>query len=143
MKTLINSLQLRFLPGSADVALLVLRVWAGLFVLLLHGWSKATNYGNLSSHFADPFGLGQGASLALVIFAEVVCAALVVLGLFTRFAALVCVISMSVAFYFAHGARLVGQGNGELPFAYAVVFLGLFLAGAGRFSLDAKIARAV
>jgi putative oxidoreductase len=132
-------LHLNFLPRSSDAALLLLRVWYGASLLLLHGWGKITGFSAMKSGFADPFGIGSTASLALAVFGEVVCSALLVLGLFTRVAALGAGITMAVAFSFAHGLRLTGQNNGELAFIYLGVFIALLLAGAGKFSVDAKL----
>ena len=61
----------------------------GGLLLLLHGWMKISMYGAMSQKFVDPFGIGSPASLALSIFAEAVCSSLIVVGLFTRFAAFV------------------------------------------------------
>jgi putative oxidoreductase len=133
---MVKLLRLSFLPTSVDLALLVLRVWFGLTLVSLHGWSKFTGFAERSQRFADPFGIGPTASLALVVFAEVLCSVLLVLGLFTRFAALACAITMGTAFFYAHGGRLTGQGNGELPFIFLGGFVALLLAGGGRFSLD-------
>lgn len=132
-------LHLNFIPRSADFALLLLRLWAGASMLLLHGWGKLTNFGAYSEKFADPFGLGKSPSLALATFAEFLCALLVIAGLFTRFATLLLAITMATAFYFAHGGALSGQRSGELPFLYLGVWLALFFAGAGKYSVDAKI----
>jgi putative oxidoreductase len=135
---MLKLLRLGFLPTSVDLALLVLRVWFGLSLVTLHGWSKLTGFADRSQRFADPFGIGSTASLALAVLAEVVCAVLLALGLFTRFAALACAITMSTAFFFAHGGRLTGQGNGELAFMFLGGFVVLLLAGGGRFSIDGK-----
>jgi putative oxidoreductase len=108
-------------------------------LLTLHGWSKLTGFADRSQRFADPFGIGSPASLALVVFAEVLCSMLLVLGLFTRFAALTCGIAVGTAYAYAHGARLSGPGNGELPFLFLGAFVALLLAGGGRFSLDARM----
>ena len=135
---MLKLLQLRFLPTSVNLALLVLRVWFALPLLTLHGWSKLTHFAERSQRFADPFGIGSPASLALVVFAEVFCSVLLALGLFTRLAALACAIAMATAFFHAHGARLTGQGNGELPFMFLGAFVALLLAGGGRYSIDAR-----
>jgi putative oxidoreductase len=132
-------LHLNFLPRSADAALLLLRVWHGGALLLLHGWGKLTNFSATTQAFIDPFGIGKNASVALAIVGEVLCAALLVLGLFTRVAALGAAITMAVAFLVAHGAKLSGPGSGELAFLNLGVFLALFIAGGGRFSLDARM----
>jgi putative oxidoreductase len=131
-------LTLRFVPTWPDLALLLLRVWFGGLLLLLHGWMKITMYGAMSPRFPDPFGIGSPASLALSMFAEVVCSSLIVLGLFTRFAALVCVINLTTAFVIAHGMALKGPHSGELPVVYLGAFIVVLLAGPGRFSLDGR-----
>lgn len=132
--------QFDFLPRSPDLALLVLRGWLGLSLLWLHGRSKLTGFSGMADKFPDPLGVGSAASLAMALFAEVLCAALLVLGLFTRAAALVLVILMSVAFLVVHKASLeMGPGSGELAFLYLAGFVTLLIAGPGSFSIDAKI----
>jgi putative oxidoreductase len=132
-------LHLPFLPRHTDLALLVLRVWLGASMLLLHGWGKLANLINGVTKFSDPLGIGQTPSLILVIFAEVVCAGLLIAGAWTRFCALVLSATMAVAFFIAHGAKLSGPGNGELAFIYLAGFLTLLMAGGGRFGLDRKL----
>jgi putative oxidoreductase len=138
MSSIGRVLALRFLPVSPDLALLVLRVWFGGMLLINHGWAKISGYSQMSERFADPFGIGAPASLALSAFAEAICAALIAAGLFTRFAAVVCVINMTTAFIVGHGAALSGPRSGELAFMYLGAFVTILLAGAGRFSLDGK-----
>ena len=131
-------LQLDFLPRSVHAGLLVLRLWLGSSLLLLHGWSKLTGFTEMAGKFPDPIGVGPTASLALSIFAEVCCSVLIAVGLFTRAAALVQVILMSVAFFLVHQATLApGPHSGELAFIYLSGFVTLLLAGPGRFSFDA------
>jgi len=132
-------LNLNFLPQSTDLALLVLRVWLGLSMLLPHGWGKLVNLINGTSKFPDLLGLGQTPTLILVIFAEVGCAALLVAGIYTRFCALVLAITMGVAYFVAHGAKLSGPGNGELAFIFLAGFVALVVAGGGRFGFDRKL----
>jgi putative oxidoreductase len=132
-------LHLNFIPRSADAGLLVLRIWFGGLMLFLHGWDKVVNFSNYRPKFLDLFGIGQGPSLGLAVFGELVCSALLVLGLFTRFAALGAGITMFVAFWMAHGHRLKGDGSGEMAFLYLGAFLTLFVAGGGKFSVDAHI----
>jgi putative oxidoreductase len=132
-------LHLNFVPRSTDAALLVLRIWYGTSLLWLHGWGKLTGFSGLAQRFLDPFGIGQTPSLVLAIMGEVVCSVLLVIGAFTRIAALGAAATMATAFWFAHGGRLSGANNGEMAFVYLGVFVTLFLAGAGKYSVDAKI----
>lgn len=132
-------LQLNFIPTSADAALLLTRVWFGVSMLVLHGWGKLTGFGKLAENFPDLFGIGKTPTAALAVFGEVVCAALLVAGLFTRAAAAGLVITMGVAFFMAHGGKLTGQGNGEMAFLYLGAYAALFFTGGGRFAVDARL----
>jgi putative oxidoreductase len=138
MKALVKFFQLGFLPASAPLALLVLRLWLGLSMLLLHGWGKLTGYAQMAPQFPDPLGIGSHASLALAVLAEALCSTLLVLGLFTRLAALGLVINLGVAFWFVHGHALAGAHSGELAFIYLAGYVVLLLAGGGCCSLDGR-----
>lgn len=132
-------LQLNFIPQSTDFALLVLRLWLGLTLLLNHGWDKLTHFSAYAEKFGNPIGIGATPSLVLVVFAEVVCSALLVLGLWTRFAALVLAINMGVAFFIAHNHALSGAGSGELAFIYLAGYVTILFAGGGSFALDRNL----
>ena len=60
---------------------------------------------------------------------------LIVLGLWTRWAALVLAFTMGVAFFVVNGAAFA---KGELAWLYLGGYLVLFVAGAGKLSLDKK-----
>jgi putative oxidoreductase len=129
---------LEFLPRSADLGLLVLRVWLGLTMLVNHGWQKVVTFRELSAKFPDPMSFGKETSLALVIFAEVVCSLLLIGGFITRVALLPLMTTMAVAFASVHQLQLTGPKSGELAFIYLATFVCLFIAGPGRFSFDQK-----
>ena len=105
-------------------------------MMVLHGVDKLMNFTTASPDFPDPLGIGRTASLTLVVFAEVFASLLLVVGLFTRFAALVLIIDMTVAFVLIHKGALSGEHSGELAFLYLLVYFVLFLAGPGRVSAD-------
>lgn len=68
---------------------------------------------------------------------------LIVLGLFTRYAAFVLSGMMAVAYFMAHapqGFHPINNG-GELAIMYCFVFLYLAAAGGGPWSLDARMRR--
>lgn len=136
MKKIASILRLEFLPASPDLALLALRLWLGASMLLLHGWSKLIGWEKMSPGFSDPLKVGNETSLALAIFAEVACSILLILGWFTRSAALILAITMSVAFFLQH--KMSFKGSGELAFIYLAGFVAILLAGAGRFALDGQ-----
>jgi len=141
MNKLLTFAQLNFLPRSTDAGLLVLRLWLGLTLVLLHGRGKLTGFSTMAAQFPDPLGVGSQNSLMMAVFAEVACAVLLALGLFTRFAALVLAITMAVAFFAVHKMALSGPQSGELAFVYLAGFVALFVAGPGRFSVDAQLSR--
>src|SRR5262245_53370582 len=133
-----------FAPGinspMANLGLLVLRVWLGIALLLNHGWTKLAHFGEMSQQFPDLLHVGSSAvNLALAVFAEFVCSALLVVGLFTRFAALVLTINMAAAFFLAHKMALKGEHSGELAFIYLAGYVALLIAGPGRYSIDASL----
>lgn len=129
---------IRLSPGAHDAGLLILRLFMGFCMIYGHGWGKLTRlFGPDEITFADPFGLGPAFSLALAAFAEVLCALLVMLGLFTRLAVIPLIITMVTAFFVAHLDDPFGQQEKVILFAGA--FLALFFTGAGRYSLDAQL----
>ena len=115
-----------------SAVLLVLRIaFAGM--LITHGWQKLTHFEATTQQFAS---MGGASVAALVVFAEFFCALGVVVGLLYRLALIPVIITMFVAFFIAHGARLTGEGNGELSFLYLVVFVALMATGSGKYALD-------
>ncbi|MDR3460396.1 MAG: DoxX family protein [Verrucomicrobiae bacterium] len=132
-----------FLPSDdsdlTSMAIFVARLWFGLAMLFNHGFTKLANFSDLAGTFPDPLGMGHELTLGLVIFAEVLGALLLTVGLFTRLAAVVLVIDMFVAFLMVHKTELTGQNNGELAFLYLAGYVILLIAGGGLFSLDTVI----
>lgn len=126
-----------FAPGNdstmTSFGLLALRLWFGLTLCLHHGIDKINNWNQMAPMWLDPFHIGHQASFALTVFAEAICSFLLALGLVTRFAALVLVINMTVAFNMVHKDSLKA---GELAYLYLGVFVVLLVTGAGKFSLD-------
>jgi putative oxidoreductase len=137
-----------------SIGLLTLRLGIGGY-LLTHGVGKLHMLlaGDFAK-FSDPIGLGPGLSLVLITVAEFLCALLVMLGLFTRFAAVPVVIAMAVAAFVVHGGDPWSMGKAAKAFfsgesktwsskepalLYLIPFLTLIFTGAGAFSMDALI----
>jgi putative oxidoreductase len=123
----------------SNLCLLVVRVSVSAF-MLTHGLPKL---GRLTSgdeiKFADPFGLGPVVSLVLVVFAEVVCSVLIMLGLGTRLAAIPLVVAMSIAAFHAHANDPFGTK--EKPLLFVLVYIMLLIFGSGKFSIDRLISK--
>lgn len=123
--------------------MLALRIWFGGALFFLHGMAKLQNFSEMATKFPNVFApylnVSPTVNLSLAAGAEVVAAACVVLGLFSRLSALACGFTMLMGFFVANKAVL--SGPGELAFMYMGAFLAIFFAGPGRFSVDAVIAR--
>jgi len=120
----------------ADTASLLLRLWLGISILSLHGWGKFQKLLSDPTGFPDPLGLGVAISLGLAVWAEFTCSILIVVGFATRPALTQLMATMLVAFFFVHKAALSGPMSGEMAFIYLGGFIGLFVLGPGRLSID-------
>ena len=92
----------------------------------------------MSEHFADPLHIGIRTTLMLAIFAESVCALLIVLGLGTRWAALIIAIDVGSAFALVHKFHLTGQGSGEIRLSVPDRDGGLVPLRRRRYSVDGR-----
>ena len=108
-------------------------------MMIQHGLGKLKTFSVKANTWPDPIGIGHSASLSLTIFAEFFCAAFIILGLFTRLAAIPLVIAMGVALFFVHKGQFFGEG--ENAGLYLVCFLTILLAGPGKASLDRFIGK--
>ena len=75
-------------------------------------------------------------SLALTVFAEVLCSGLLMVGLFTRLATMPLLITMLVAVFIVHGADPLGKKEPAL--LYGLVYATLFFTGPGKYSVDGR-----
>lgn len=117
-----------------DLGLLAVRLLAG-GMMLTHGIPKIDRLlGEGPVKFADPFGLGPEISLVLVLFAEVACSILVMIGFKTRLATLPLLVTMLVAAFLIHGADPFGEK--ELSLTFFTLFLSILISGSGRYSVD-------
>jgi putative oxidoreductase len=117
-----------------DFGLLAIRLLSG-GMMLTHGLPKFDRlFGEGPVKFADPFGLGPEISLGLVLFAEVGCSILVMLGFKTRWATLPLIFTMLMASFYAHGSDPFSEK--ELSLLFFTLFLSILFSGGGRFSLD-------
>ena len=138
---------LLFHPGThtaiSSLGLLVSRVSLGLFMLIGHGWHKVTAFSDIAAKFEAGLGIPTWLT-ACAVFAEVVGSALLVIGLATRPAAFTLAATMCVATLTAQANNPWFTGPGvsgakEPALLYMIGFVVLALAGAGLFSVDAKI----
>src|SRR5437867_12289814 len=120
------------LPSA--LGLLVLRLGTCGLLIVQHGWPKLAHFAERSHSFSDPLHLGPLFSLALTVFAEVLCAAFVLVGLATRFMVVPILIQFCVIIFVVHGADPFAEK--ELAVMYLIPLLAIALLGPGRFSID-------
>lgn len=129
----------RVTPVLPSLGLLVLRLGMGGMMLVGHGLPKLARFDEVAAGFPDPIGLGREFGLLLVVLAEVPGAAMVMLGLGTRLAALPLAATVAVGAFVHHAGDPFSQR--EIALVHLVAYLTLLLTGPGRYSLDATIAR--
>ena len=117
-----------------DIGMFLLRVTAGLLMMLAHGWGKLSNYSTYLETFGDPLGFGSAVSLTLAVFAEFFCSIAVVFGLLTRLSVIPLMITMMTAAFIVHADDPFGKQ--EFPILFLLVFLTIFIMGPGKYSLD-------
>lgn len=121
--------------------LLAVRLIWGL-LLVQTGWGKLTNIEAVIELFTELGILWPEFNAYLVAGTELVCGALLVLGLYSRFAAVPVVIIMLVAYATAHYEAVANimtdpqQIMKESPFTYLLAALIIWTTGPGVFSLD-------
>jgi len=120
-----------------EYSFLIIRVLAGLSMLLAHGLGKWSNFSNIAPNFPDPFGfLGSTVSLALVVGSELFGSLLLIVGLLTRWASFSLLFTMLTAAFVVHFNDPFADSK-ELASVYALIFLYFTVAGGGKYSLDA------
>jgi len=124
--------------NAISFALLILRITAG-GLIIPHGYSKLMSFASRSSGFSDPYHIGSSTSMALIIFAEFFCGALVVLGLLTRLACIPLIIGMGTVVFMINHGNLAGKN--ETPVLFLGCFIVLLITGPGKASIDRLIGK--
>jgi len=129
----------KFFPAKTDSGLLVLRLIAGLSLFLKHGTEKLFGFSQMTAHLPGPPKIGMILLLLFATLSDGICSLLVILGLATRWAALIIFINILGAWAVFHHFLFFGRqaDHGELIVLYLAASLALFLAGPGKHSVDA------
>ena len=130
--------------ATADWGKLVLRVSLGALILL-HGIAKVTSGPALVTGLMAKSGLPPALGY-LVYVGEVAAPLLLIIGLWTRPAALVVAITMVVAILLVHAGDIlkIGKSGGwaiELQGMFLFAAVAVALLGAGRLSLGGRYGR--
>jgi len=124
--------------GWSSRALAALRIVAGL-LFLAHGVIKV---------FGFPAGAEPGQQELLSLFGvggviELITGLLLILGLFTRPAAFIASGQMAVAYWMFHfpSSPYPAVNGGDAAILYCLIFLYIFTAGPGAWSIDNRTAK--
>lgn len=135
-----NFLFPQYLRGRAvSFIILFVRLFFGI-LFFMHGLDKMTNFNALSETYPNVLGFGSYMTLMVAIFCEFACSLFLITGLLTRIILLPMILSMAVAFFDIHDGMMP---EGELSLIYLIIFLGLFLTGPGKYSVDYLIDKRV
>ncbi len=127
---------MRFLDRLEPLALLVLRVILGI-IMIAHGYSKVFGgfhqHANFVAHLGMPWWMAFFSTAA-----EFGGGLLLIVGLFTRFAALAICTEMAIVIWKVHWRNgLLAEHGYQFPLALAAMAFAIIFVGAGSFSLDA------
>lgn len=123
---------------NIDLSLLLLRIAAGGF-MLTHGYGKMEKLFSGTFEFSDPIGLGVELSLGLTVFAEILCALFILLGILPRLASVPLIITMLVAVFIVHAED--GFKKQELGLFFLISYVIILILGAGKFSVQSLFSK--
>ncbi|HTQ66684.1 MAG TPA: DoxX family protein [Puia sp.] len=117
-----------------NLATFVLRISLAFNMVYNHGLAKIKNFSEWQHDFYDPLHIGHKSSLIVVIFLEAFVSLFLLLGIFSRIAALLLVLEMCViAFMYQRGQPLIRYENALL---FLSGFLCILFIGPGKLSVD-------
>jgi putative oxidoreductase len=128
--------KLAFLPP------LVARITLGV-LFASTGWGKVHNLDKVTGFFQELHIPMPGLNAVVVSYSELVCGALLVVGLASRLATVPLIVSMAVALVTAKASEIHGLADlfGAVELTYLVLCLFIAVSGPGPVSLDHLLAR--
>jgi putative oxidoreductase len=120
----------------------VARATVGL-IFLSSGWGKVHNLGKVTGFFAELGIPAPGLNAVVVSYSELVCGALLLVGLASRLATIPLLVSMAVALATAKAADIHGLSDlfGAVEFTYLALLLVIAVNGPGPLSADRLLVR--
>lgn len=131
-------LSVKYSASAFNAAMLLLRLGIGI-LMMHHGYNKLVHFAEKQNTFMNFMGLGSTTSYMLIIFAEFFCSLFLILGLFTRLAAIPLIIATLVMIFKSHQGDIFGDG--EDAALYLSGYIVLFFVGPGRVSVDNMIGK--
>jgi putative oxidoreductase len=124
------------------LALLVARLTVGV-LFVSTGWGKVNNLAKVTEFFGELHIPMPGFNAVLASYTELICGALLTLGLASRLASLPLVVTMVVALITAKKAEIHNLPDlfGEVEWTYLAILLVIAAVGPGAASLDTLVAK--
>lgn len=122
---------------TKDLGKLILRIGMG-GLMIPHGYAKLMKLmeQGMDAGFANPLGIGEIPTLMLAIIAELVCPVFIILGIQTRWTAVLPAATMLVAAFVIHLDD--PWSKMEFPLLYITGFLAIILIGPGKLAVNAE-----
>lgn len=128
--------------GAFNTGMFLFRLTIGA-LMMMHGYDKLVHFNETVQGFEKMLGNFMGmspkVSVILTIFAEFFCSILIILGLFTRFAAIPLIICACVIVFKVGKGDIFG--NAEIGALYLAGYILLLLVGPGKASVDGMISK--
>jgi putative oxidoreductase len=124
--------------NMSDVAVLFLRLFIG-GVVLLHIIGKLQTYDNVVLTYRHILGFDGATSFAIVTILEGLFAAMIMIGVATRFAASMMIIVSAMAIAEALLPGGLPTDHAKLYFVYMGIYMTLVIPGGGRFSFQVPV----
>ncbi|MCO6460628.1 MAG: DoxX family protein [Saprospiraceae bacterium] len=121
--------------NSDNIFLALFRIVVPALMLFGHGLPKLLKYIESGQvQFGDPIGIGVNLSFFLVLFAEVICSILIILGFKTRLATIPLIVTMLVVIFVVKLNDSLSDK--ETPILYLTSFALIYFLGGGKYSID-------
>lgn len=116
-----------------DVAILFLRFFIGA-VVYLHLIGQMQTYDNVVNHYPQILGFDSATSFAIVSITKATLATMIIVGLFTRFAASWMMVIAALSVAEAMMPDVIPTERAKLDFVYMGIYLTLVISGGGYYS---------
>lgn len=124
--------------NNYDLPLTILRVWLGI-AFIMHGLPGIFNADFMAGHIGmmEVYNIPAPTIMAyLSKGGELLAGLLLLFGLFTRFGALIVIINMTVATFFAMGADIFEDFQAQMSFTFLLIGVAILIGGMTKYSLD-------
>ncbi|RDC56365.1 DoxX family protein [Pedobacter chinensis] len=140
MKKLIQQLLSSDLKSPLyNFAILFFRIAIATELILVHGLKKIGIGVSVAEVIPNPLGLPEALNNFIAITANVYLPVLVIIGLFTRPAALPALAITATGYFIVHGHDSLAER--DIPFMFSVSLLMIVLLGGGKYSLDNHLSK--